>query len=55
MACLQDQVLWDNDWKADERFDAAAAQSRRLKEQLDIPNDYYVAVVPEPSDEESSQ
>jgi hypothetical protein len=55
MLCLEGKVLWDNDWEADDRLDVAPEESRRLKSELGIPDDYYIAIPPDPSDEQAEQ
>jgi hypothetical protein len=50
---LADAVLWDQDWKdTDDHLDADPKASRMVKNVLGIDEDYYVAVPPDPSDEE---
>ncbi len=53
--CLEGNVLWDNDFEAENRQDASPEQSRPLKSLLGIPDDYYVAVPWEPSDEDAEK
>jgi hypothetical protein len=51
--CLSDGVLWDADWQASETFqdlDPDIAQS--VRDEMAISDNYFVAVAPEPSDEE---
>lgn len=51
--CLADAVLWDEDWKsADELLDADPTASRAVKKLLGIDPDYYIAIPPDPTDEE---
>jgi hypothetical protein len=50
---LVDGVLWDEDWRADESLlDADPKASQAVKEVLGIDEDYYVAVPPDPTDED---
>jgi hypothetical protein len=50
---LADGVLWDEDWKeAGVQLDADPAAGRAVKEVLGIDEDYYIAVPPDPTDEE---
>jgi len=50
---LADAVLWDQDWKdTDDHLDADPKASRMVKNVLGIDEDYYVAVPPDPTDEE---
>ncbi len=52
-SCLTDAVLWDEDWRDSESLlDADPKASRAVKEVLGIDEDYYVAVPPDPTDEE---
>ena len=48
-------MLWDNDWEADDPLDVAPEESRLLKSVLGIPDDYYIAVPPDPSDAQAEQ
>jgi len=53
ISCLTDAVLWDEDWKDSESLlDVDPKASRALKKLLGIDEDYYVAVPPDPTDEE---
>jgi hypothetical protein len=50
---LADGVLWDEDWRDDESLlDADPRAGRAVKELMGIDEDYYVAVPPDPTDEE---
>lgn len=49
--CLEDRVLWDNDWEIVEQQDIAPEQQQRLKEVMGIDEDYFVWVPPDPKDE----
>jgi hypothetical protein len=50
---LADAVLWDEDWKDSESLlDADPKTSLAVKKLLGIDEDYYVAVPPDPTDEE---
>jgi hypothetical protein len=50
---LADAVLWDEDWKDNEALlDVDPKASRAVKNLLGIDDDYYVAVAPDPTDEE---
>ncbi len=53
--CLEDRVLWDNDWEMEEQLDADPDTSRRLKQELGIEEDYFVAIPPDPNDEEAER
>lgn len=46
------RILWDQDYLEDFGFDDCPAKSRRLKRTLDIHEDYYVSLAPDPKDEE---
>ncbi len=51
--CLSDTVLWDQDWKDSESLlDADPKAGRMVKSLLGIDEDYYVAVPPDPTDEQ---
>ncbi len=53
ISCLTDAVLWDEDWRDSESLlDADPKAGRAVKELLGIDEDYYVAVPPDPTDEE---
>ena len=46
-------LLWDDDWETPEMvMDADPETARLIKEKLDIDDDYYVAVAPDPTDAE---
>ncbi len=50
---LADGVLWDEDWKeAGAQRDADPTAGRAVKEVLGIDEDYFIAVPPDPTDEE---
>ena len=50
---LADAVLWDEDWRdAEEHLDANPQANRVVKKLLGINKDYYVAVSPDPTEEE---
>lgn len=50
--CLEGRVLWDNDWEMDVCLDADPEASRRVRRELGIDDDYFVAVPPDPTDAE---
>jgi hypothetical protein len=53
VSCLADGVLWDEDWKDNESLlDADPKASQAVKKLLGIDEDYYIAVPPDPIDEE---
>ncbi len=53
ISCLTDAVLWDEDWRDSESLlDADPKASRAVKKLLGIDEDYYIAVPPDPTDEE---
>jgi hypothetical protein len=53
VASLADGVLWDEDWRDDPNLlDVDPEIGRAVKELLGIDKDYYVAVPPDPTDEE---
>lgn len=53
VSCLSDAVLWDEDWRDNESLlDADPKASRAVKKLLGIDEDYYVAVPPDPTEEE---
>jgi hypothetical protein len=46
-------VLWDEDWKDNESLSGADPKaSQAVKKLLGIDEDYYIAVPPDPTDEE---
>jgi hypothetical protein len=53
--CLEDRVLWDNDWAMVEQLDADPEVSQRVKREMGISDDYFVAVPPDPTDEEAER
>jgi hypothetical protein len=55
LECLEDRVLWDRDWETDEQSDTDPEVSRPVKKMLGIDRDYFVAVPPEPSNEEAER
>lgn len=52
MDCLEGRVLWDNDWEMDVCLDADPDIGRRMRRELGIDDDYFVAVPPDPTDAE---
>ena len=50
--CLEGRVLWDNDWEMDQFLDADPDVGRRMRRELGISDDYFVAVPPDPTDAE---
>ncbi len=53
VSSLAGEVLWDEDWRDSESLlDADPKAGRAVKELLGIDEDYYVAVPPDPPDEE---
>lgn len=53
--CLENRVLWDCDWEMEEQFDADPDVSQRVKQEMGISDDYFVAVPPDPADEEAER
>jgi hypothetical protein len=53
--CLIGTVLWDNDYEAENRLDASPETSRPLKSILGIPENYYVDIPWDPSDEDTDK
>jgi hypothetical protein len=49
---LEGRVLWDNDWEIDVCLDADPDIGRRMRRELGIDDDYFVAVPPDPTDAE---
>jgi len=45
---LSSGLLWDDDWLVDHFDDMAPAKAAILKDQFDIPQDYYSAIAPAP-------
>ena len=53
--CLEDRVLWDCDWEMEEQLDADPDVSQRVKQEMGISDDYFIAVPPDPTDEEANR
>jgi hypothetical protein len=53
--CLESRVLWDHDWQLEGSIDLDPDASRRVKDELGISDDYFVAVPPDPSDAEAQR
>ena len=53
--CLEDQVLWDHDWEKGDHLDAAPDVARRIKGELGIADEYFVAIPRDPSDAEAER
>ena len=50
---LAGEILWDEDWRqAEIQMDVSPEQGQAMKKLLGIDEDYYVAVSPDPSEEE---
>ena len=52
---LESRVLWDYDWQLENSIDLAPDAGRRLKDELGIADDYFVAVPPDPPDAEAER
>ena len=53
VSCLSDAVLWDEDWRDSESLlDVDPKASRAVKKLMGIDEDYYIAVPPDPTEEE---
>ena len=48
-------MLWDNDFEAENRLDASPEVSHPLNSILGIPEDYYVDIPWDPSDEDAER
>jgi hypothetical protein len=55
IGCLEDQLLWDEDWEMVDHLDASPEVARRVKNELGILYDYFVAVPNDPSDTEAER
>lgn len=53
LECLEDCVLWDEDWAMEEHLDVDPDAADRVKRFLGIEPDYFVAIQPDPSDAEA--
>ncbi len=53
LECLEDCVLWDEDWAMEEQLDLDPDAAGRVKSFLGIEPDYFVAIQPDPSDAEA--
>lgn len=52
---LRDRILWDEDWQMLEHLDANPEVSQRIKQELGVDEDYFVAVPPDPTDKEAER
>lgn len=52
---LEGQILWDRDWEMDEQLDADPDVSRQVKQEMGINDDYFIAIPPDPTDEEAKR
>jgi hypothetical protein len=50
ITCLEDHLLWDQDWNMVDHLDASPEVARRVKQELGILDDYFVAIPHDPSD-----
>lgn len=55
IGCLEDHLLWDEDWEMVDHLDASPEVARRVKDELGILDDYFVAVPNDPSDTETER
>jgi hypothetical protein len=55
IGCLEDHLLWDEDWEMVDHLDASPEVARRIKDELGILDDYFVAVSNDPSDTEAER
>jgi hypothetical protein len=55
IGCLEDNLLWDEDWEMVDHLDASPEVARRVKQELGILDDYFVAVPNDPSDTEAER
>ena len=54
--CLSDRILWDADYElVDLVVDAEPELSRTIKERLTIADDYFVAIPPDPTEQELAE
>ena len=53
--CLEGRVLWDEDWDMVDHLDAAPEVAGRIKEELGISDDYFVAIPRDPSDADAER
>jgi hypothetical protein len=53
--CLEGRVLWDDDWEMVDHLDAAPEVARRIKGELGILDDYFVAIPRDPSDADAER
>ena len=52
---LESRVLWDYDWQLADSADLDPDAGQRLKDELGIADDYFVAVPPDPPDAEAER
>jgi hypothetical protein len=55
VSCLEDCVLWDTDWGLQAVMDVDPDRGRQAKAELGIDDDYFAAISPDPSDEETDR
>ena len=55
ITCLEDHLLWDQDWDMVDHLDASPEVARRVKQELGILDDYFVAIPDDPSDAEAER
>jgi hypothetical protein len=55
IGCLEDHLLWDEDWDMVDHLDASPEVARRVKQELGILDDYFVAIPDDPSDTEAER
>jgi hypothetical protein len=48
-------VLWDHDWENGDHLDAAPDVARRIRGELGIADEYFVAIPRDPSDAEAER
>lgn len=48
-------VLWDSDWEMAEHLDLDPEKARRVKSNLGIDEDYFIAIPPDPNDDEAKR
>ncbi len=53
--CLEDRVLWDQDWAMVDHPDAPPELARHIKQELGIQDDYFVTIPHDPKDAEAER
>ncbi len=55
IVCLEDRLLWDQDWEMVDHPDAPPEVASHVKQELGIQDDYFVAIPRDPKDAEAER